>query len=146
MFWVGGAEVMRTLITATVSGILFGAGLALSGMMNPAKVIGFLDLFGDWDPSLAFVMAGAMIVAMIGYRIGRHRSQPAFDSTFHLPTRTAIDRHLILGAVLFGLGWGIAGLCPGPALAALVTGSTDILIFTAAMMLGIYGFSVIGPH
>ena len=137
---------MRTLITATVSGILFGAGLALSGMMNPAKVIGFLDLFGDWDPSLAFVMAGAMIVAMIGYRIGRHRSHPAFDSTFHLPTRTAIDRHLILGAVLFGLGWGIAGLCPGPALAALVTGSTDILIFTAAMMLGIYGFRVIGPH
>ena len=137
---------MRTLITATVSGILFGAGLALSGMMNPAKVIGFLDLFGDWDPSLAFVMAGAMIVAMIGYRIGHHRSQPAFDSTFHLPTRTAIDRPLILGAVLFGLGWGIAGLCPGPAIAALVTGSTDILIFTAAMILGIVGFRVIGPH
>ena len=137
---------MKTLATATVSGILFGAGLALSGMMNPEKVIGFLDILGNWEPSLALVMAGAVIVTMIGYQIGRKRAHPAFDSTFHLPSRTAIDRRLILGAELFGLGWGIAGLCPGPALAALVTGSTDILIFTAAMMLGIYGFRVIGPH
>lgn len=137
---------MKVLLTATLSGCLFGAGLALSGMMNPAKVIGFLDLFGAWDPSLAFVMGGALIVMAIGYQISRKRARPVFDSTFHTPTGTAIDRRLILGAVLFGLGWGIAGFCPGPALAALVTGSQDILIFAAAMMLGIVGFRLVGPH
>lgn len=134
---------MKTTLTALISGLLFGAGLALSGMMNPTKVIGFLDLFGNWDPSLALVMGGALVVSFIGYRIAAGRSAPFFGTQFHLPSTKDIDTKLVLGAVIFGIGWGIAGLCPGPALAALVTGSQDILIFGAALIVGVYGYRFI---
>jgi len=134
---------MKVNLTALISGLLFGAGLALSGMMNPAKVIGFLDLFGDWDPSLALVMGGALAVMAIAVRIGKRFTKPILDDRFHAPATTAIDRRLILGAVLFGLGWGIAGLCPGPAIAALVTGATDMLVFVAAMIAGMIGFQIV---
>jgi uncharacterized membrane protein YedE/YeeE len=128
---------MAGLLAALLSGLLFGAGLAVSGMMNPGKVIGFLDLAGAWDPSLAFVMGGALIVTAIGYRLAGARGRPLFEARFHLPTAKSIDLRLIGGAVLFGLGWGISGLCPGPAIAAATTGITDILIFGAAMLAGI---------
>lgn len=127
---------MKTAITALLAGILFGAGLALSGMMNPAKVIGFLDITGNWDPSLAFVMGGALAIMAIGYQIARRRQRPALDESFHYPTSTAVDRRLVAGAALFGVGWGISGLCPGPALAGLVTGTPEILTFVAAMAVG----------
>ncbi len=134
---------MKFNLTALISGLLFGAGLALSGMMNPAKVIGFLDLFGAWDPSLALVMGGALVVMVIAVRIGKRFAKPILDDRFHAPATTEIDRRLILGAVLFGMGWGIAGLCPGPAIAALVTGATDMLIFAAAMIAGMIGFQIV---
>lgn len=127
---------MKTAITALLAGVLFGAGLALSGMMNPAKVIGFLDITGNWDPSLAFVMGGALAVMAVGYQIARRRQRPALDEKFHYPTSTAVDRRLVAGAALFGVGWGISGLCPGPALASLVTGTPEILTFVAAMAVG----------
>lgn len=134
---------MKTLLTALVSGVLFGAGLAISGMMNPAKVVGFLDLLGNWDPSLAFVMGGALIVAFIGFRLGKSRPAPAFADSFQGISAAGIDGKLIGGAVLFGLGWGISGLCPGPALAALVTGIPDILIFFVAMLGGMLLYRVV---
>ena len=134
---------MKSVITALISGLLFGAGLAISGMMNPAKVSGFLDMLGDWDPSLAFVMGGALVVSFISYRIASGRSAPLFADSFQTPTKKQIDPRLIAGAVLFGLGWGIAGLCPGPAVAALVTGTTEILIFVGAMLGGMLVYRVI---
>ncbi|MEQ8440390.1 MAG: YeeE/YedE family protein [Alphaproteobacteria bacterium] len=127
---------MKTAVTALLAGILFGAGLALSGMMNPAKVIGFLDITGNWDPSLAFVMGGALAVMAVGYQIARRRQRPALDESFHYPTSTAVDRRLVAGAALFGVGWGISGLCPGPALAGLMTGTPEILTFVGAMAVG----------
>ena len=109
---------MRNLIVF-VSGLLFSAGLIVSGMINPAKVIGFLDLFGDWDPSLAFVMAGAVAVNFVGHRLVTRRARPFFADGFAIPTRKDVDRELVVGASLFGVGWGLVGLCPGPAIAAL---------------------------
>jgi len=100
-------------------GVLFSVGLIISGMINPAKVIGFLDLFGQWDPSLAFVMAGAVAVTFLGYRTVLRREQPHFASGFSMPSKTDIDAPLLIGPVLFGIGWGLVGLCPGPAIAAL---------------------------
>ena len=134
---------MKSVITSLISGLLFGAGLAISGMMNPAKVAGFLDMLGNWDPSLAFVMGGAVIVSFISYRLAATRSAPLFASSFQAQTKKQIDPRLIAGAVLFGLGWGIAGLCPGPAIAALVTGTTDIFIFVGAMLGGMLLYRVV---
>ena len=127
---------MVRAILALVSGAIFGAGLALSGMMNPARVRGFLDLFGDWDPTLAFVMGGAMLVMGVAWVIQRRMAAPLNGPSFHLPGTALIDRRLIGGAVLFGIGWGLAGLCPGPAIASLGTAFVPALIFVAAMLAG----------
>ena len=127
---------MMRAVLALVSGAIFGAGLALSGMMNPARVRGFLDLFGDWDPTLAFVMGGAMLVMGVAWVIQRRMAAPLNGPSFHLPGTALIDRRLIGGAVLFGIGWGLAGLCPGPAIASLGTAFVPALIFVAAMLAG----------
>lgn len=123
-------------IAAGLSGIVFGAGLALSGMTNPAKVLAFLDVFGRWDPTLAFVMGGALAVTAAGYALARRSSRPWIGERFAWPTRSDLDRDLILGAGLFGVGWGLVGLCPGPALANLWRGSSEIFLFVAAMVAG----------
>lgn len=124
------------IFSALLAGMLFGLGLAISGMMNPAKVVNFLDLSGSWDPSLALVMGGALLLTIPGFRWVTGRSVPTFDMQFHLPTRRDIDSRLLLGAMLFGIGWALVGLCPGPALAALVTLKSEFWLFAAAMLLG----------
>lgn len=125
------------LIPAFLIGLIFGTGIALSGMANPAKVLNFFDLFGSWDPSLAFVMGGALVVTFIGYRIVLGRPAPALVVRFHIPTARQIDARLVGGAAVFGIGWGIAGVCPGGALPALGTGRIEILVFVAALIAGI---------
>ena len=119
-----------------VSGTLFGAGLTLGGMTNPARVRGFLDILGDWDPTLAFVMGGALIVMVIAWRIQPRMAEPLFDKEFFLPGTMKLDMPLLGGAALFGIGWGIAGLCPGPGLAALAIEPLSAVIFIAAMLAG----------
>ena len=126
---------MRNILTL-ISGLLFGTGLILSGMANPAKVQNFLDLFGSWDPSLAFVMGGAIMVTMPGFWLAQKRATPFFSDMFHMPTRTDFDARLIAGAATFGVGWGLGGFCPGPAITSLPLGSTGTLIFIATMLLG----------
>lgn len=124
-------------VIAIIAGLLFGAGLAASDMNNPERVQGFLDLFGNWDPSLMFVMVGALLLALPAFQIILHkRSSPILAKRFYLPTNIKIDKDLILGAVLFGMGWAIVGYCPGPAIAALAYGYTDAVIFVIAMMVG----------
>ena len=127
------------LVSALLIGLLFGAGIAVSGMINPAKIFNFFDFTGTWDPSLAFVMGGALIVTFIGYRLAWKRQAPVFDSQFHLPTRKDLDPPLIGGAALFGIGWGIAGFCPGGAIPALGLGESQAFIFVAAMLAGLWG-------
>lgn len=122
------------ILAALASGLLFGLGLTISGMINPAKVLGFLDIAGDWDPSLAFVMAAAIPVAAIGFAIARRRRTPLCEATFAPPTKTKIDTRLLAGAGLFGIGWGLVGYCPGPALASLLLGGRSALLFVAAML------------
>ncbi|MGE0486574.1 MAG: DUF6691 family protein [Gammaproteobacteria bacterium] len=117
-------------------GLLFALGLGVSGMSQPLKVIGFLDLFGRWDPALAFVMGGAVTVTFVGYRWVLKRPAPLLFARFDLPTRRDIDWQLVVGAVMFGAGWGMAGFCPGPALVALASGSVDVMIFVGAMFVG----------
>ena len=124
-------------VSLILIGTLFGAGLALSGMMNPAKVAGFLDLFGVWDPSLAFVMGGGVIANFIGHRIVTGRAAPVFADGFSLPTRTDIDSRLLLGAALFGVGWGLAGLCPGPAIASILMAPGELALFVLMMLTGL---------
>lgn len=120
-----------------LAGTLFGFGLSLSGMVDPARVIGFLDIAsGHWDPSLMFVLGGAVCVAFIAVAIQRRLPRPVLDTQFHIPERTDIDARLVGGSVLFGIGWGLAGFCPGPALSALTTGLTPVLLFIAAMIAG----------
>ena len=126
---------MRRLV-AFAAGLLFGAGLLFSGMIQPAKVLNFLDLAGAWDPSLALVMGGALLVTFAGYRLAFARRQPLCDSRFHLPGKRALDARLVGGAALFGLGWGLGGYCPGPALAALAGPAEGTLAFIAAMIAG----------
>ena len=126
---------MRMLV-ASFAGALFGLGLAVSGMMNPAKVIGFLDLAGGWDPTLAFVMGGALLVTIPAFRLILGRARPVLAYDFALPTKSALDARLLGGAALFGVGWGLSGFCPGPAVTALVTGLTPVFAFVAAMMAG----------
>ena len=128
---------MPALFVALASGLLFGLGLTVSSMIDPAKVLGFLDVAGSWDPSLAFVMAAAIPVAAIGYAVARRRGRPLVATAFQGPTATAIDRRLVTGAVLFGVGWGLVGYCPGPALAAFGLGVPGAGLFTAAMLVGI---------
>lgn len=125
-------------------GLLFGAGLVVSGMADPAKVLNFLDLFGTWDPSLAFVMGGAVVVAFVGYRLVLARGEPIVGGSFHLPTRSDIDARVIAGPAIFGIGWGLGGFCPGPALTALGLGASGTLAFVPAMIIGMWTARLIG--
>lgn len=125
------------LIFALLTGLVFGVGIAISGMINPAKVFNFFDIAGAWDPSLAFVMGGAVMVTFIGYRLVWRRRTPLFSTAFQIPKSTAIDRKLVGGAVIFGLGWGIAGFCPGAAIPALGTGRPEVALFVVAVLTGI---------
>jgi hypothetical protein len=122
---------------AGLCGVVFGAGLAVSGMTNPAKVLAFLDVFGRWDPTLALVMGSALAVSALGFSLARGRARPWLAETFSIPTRSDIDARLIGGAALFGVGWGLVGLCPGPALANLGRGSGDVAVFVGAMVAGV---------
>ena len=124
-------------LAALIAGLIFGTGIAVSGMINPAKVLNFFDIAGTWDPSLIFVMGAALLVAVIGYRLVLKRPRPVFDIMFHLPTRRDLDPALIGGSALFGIGWGIAGFCPGGALPALGLFQPDAVIFVGAMIAGI---------
>ncbi|SPH27545.1 hypothetical protein ASD8599_04011 [Ascidiaceihabitans donghaensis] len=126
---------MRIFLTF-LTGALFGTGIAMSGMANPAKVINFFDIAGTWDPSLAFVMGGAVIVTFIGYRLVLKRPAPVFEPAFDIPNNQKLDAKLLTGAGVFGIGWGIAGFCPGGALPALGTLDTRVIIFVAALVGG----------
>jgi len=126
------------LISTYLIGLVFGVGISISGMANPAKVLNFFDIAGTWDPSLAFVMGGAVIVAFIGYRFVLKRPAPFFAQAFQLPTRSDFDLPLIGGSAMFGIGWGIAGFCPGGALPAIGTGRAEVLIFVVALIAGIF--------
>jgi uncharacterized membrane protein YedE/YeeE len=127
---------MSRLFGAMLSGVLFGYGLVLAGMTNPQKIIGFLDIFGVWDPSLALVMGGALAVTATMFPLIIKRGRPLFDTGLHLPTGRDIDAPLVIGSALFGLGWGIAGYCPGPALASLGRPVADAAVFVVAMIAG----------
>ena len=124
------------VVMALLAGLVFGIGLNLSGMTDPGKVISFLDLAGTWDPSLAFVMAGAVLVGLCTFPFVGGRQKPVLGDAFHLPTSTAIDRRLILGSLTFGVGWGLAGYCPGPVLASLFNGRAKPILFLVAMLAG----------
>ena len=128
---------MRFVLTYGV-GLIFGLGISLSGMANPAKVLNFFDIAGSWDPSLAFVMGGALIVTYFGYRFVLGRKAPVFAPAFGVPTARQIDAKLIGGSAIFGIGWGIAGFCPGGALPALGTGRWEVFAFVAALIAGIF--------
>lgn len=123
-------------ISEFLIGLLFGLGLILSGMSNPGKVLGFLDLAGSWDPSLGLVMGGAIIVGLVAFQIARKRTQTFLGGALKLPTRKDIDKRLVVGSLTFGVGWGLAGFCPGPALVSLGSGQTKALIFVIAMVVG----------
>lgn len=128
---------MQRIVFAGLIGMIFGAGIAVSGMINPAKVLNFFDFAGTWDPSLAFVMGGALVVTAIGYRLVLKRPAPVFDAKFHLPEKKRLDAPLLAGSAVFGIGWGITGFCPGGSLPALGLGEPDAFIFVAAMVAGI---------
>jgi len=123
-------------IVALMTGVLFGLGLAVSQMINPEKVLGFLDFAGDWDPSLALVMGGAVGVTLLSFRFVLRLAKPLFGAKFEIPLSQAVDRPLLIGASIFGIGWGIAGYCPGPAIASLTIGSIEPPIFIVAFIVG----------
>ena len=127
---------MILLFTAFLIGVLFGIGLTISEMINPARVIGFLDIAGQWDLTLAAVMAGALAVTMPMFPLVLRRGRPMWSSDFFLPSKSAVDRPLVLGAAIFGVGWGLAGFCPGPALAGMASGNPSVYLFVVAMVLG----------
>jgi hypothetical protein len=124
------------ILMALIVGLVFGIGLIVSGMTDPAKVLGFLDLAGNWDPSLAFVMGGAILVGLAAFRFAGRRERSLLGDVMRLPTATRIDRRLVFGSLAFGAGWGLAGYCPGPALASLATGDAKPWIFALAMLAG----------
>ncbi len=127
----------RQMLVAFVAGLLFALGLGIAGMTNPAKVLAFLDMFGgSWDPSLMFVMGGAILVYAPAYQLVKGRDAPTFGDRFHWPTIEDIDLNVVLGSALFGIGWGLSGLCPGPAVVAVITGAAPFLVFAAAMLIG----------
>lgn len=130
-------------LAAFAAGLVFGLGLLLSGMTDPAKVIGFLDVAGVWDPSLAFVMAGAIGVGFFAFALARRRAASFLGGALHLPQKRDIDRRLVLGAVVFGIGWGLAGFCPGPALVAFGGGIEQAAVFVAAMLAGMFLFTAL---
>ncbi|WP_293370187.1 DUF6691 family protein [Nevskia sp.] len=129
---------MKTALVSLIAGLLFGAGLALGGMTDPGKVIAFLDVAGQWDPSLGFVMGSALLITFPVFAWVRRVGKPLLAERFQLPTKKDLDLQLLIGAALFGIGWGIAGLCPGPAIANLAAGSPQILLFVAAMVGGMW--------
>lgn len=127
---------MKAALASFGSGALFGVGLIVAGMTKPEKVVGFLDFTGSWDPSLMFVMGGAVMVHFVLFRVIRRLPSPVFDTKFHIPTRRDLDARLLLGAALFGIGWGLGGFCPGPGLVSLASGSLAPLVFVLAMTAG----------
>ena len=127
---------MIPMLSSLLAGAISGAGLAISQMMNPAKVLAFLDFAGNWDPTLAFVMAGAILAAAPGFALARKRNAPMLRGRFQIPTRRDIDPPLMLGAAIFGVGWGLVGFCPGPAIATLGTGMWGVVVFVVAMLGG----------
>ena len=129
---------MQRVIVAAIAGTIFGLGLAVSGMINPAKVLGFLDFAGNWDPSLALVLGGAVGTTALFYPRVFRREKPMFETTFHIPAKTAIEPSLLIGAVIFGAGWGLSGLCPGPAFASLAFLEPKIGLFVLALLAGSY--------
>ncbi|MFP8834091.1 DUF6691 family protein [Hydrogenophaga sp. XSHU_21] len=130
-------------LSAFIVGLLFGLGLLLSGMTDPGKVLGFLDLFGNWDPSLAFVMGGAIAVGFFAYALAKQRTRSFLGGAMHLPKATEIDRRLVVGSLTFGVGWGIAGFCPGPGLVSMAGGEVKGLVFVIAMLAGMAVFEAI---
>ncbi|MDP3848718.1 MAG: YeeE/YedE family protein [Pseudomonas sp.] len=130
-------------LIALVAGLIFGLGLLLSGMANPAKVLGFLDLAGPWDPSLALVMAGAIGVALLPFSWAKRQSRSLLGAAMQLPLKRGLDSRLLIGSLLFGIGWGIAGICPGPAVAILLTGHWQALLFVLAMLAGMGLFELL---
>ncbi len=134
---------MTTFFTSLLAGLVFGLGLIVSGMANPAKVLGFLDLAGSWDPSLAFVMAGAIAVGSLAFVVARKRTLSFLGAAMKLPASRDIDRRLVIGSVLFGIGWGTAGFCPGPGLVALGMGEAKALVFVVAMLVGMGIFELL---
>lgn len=134
---------MTTVFTSWLAGLVFGLGLIVSGMANPAKVLGFLDVGGSWDPSLAFVMAGAIAVGAIAFAVARKRTVSLLGAAMKLPTSRDIDRRLVIGSALFGIGWGVAGFCPGPGLVALGMGEIKALVFVVAMLVGMGIFELL---
>jgi hypothetical protein len=131
---------------AFVAGLVFGIGLIVAGMANPAKILGFLDLAGKWDPSLALVMAGAVAVGLGAFALARRRTMSALGLPMQLPTASSLDARLVGGSIVFGIGWGLAGFCPGPAIVALGAGSAKAAVFVAAMLLGMVAFELIQRH
>jgi len=131
------------IFTSLLAGLLFGLGLIVAGMTNPAKVIGFLNLAGPWDPSLAFVMAGAIAVGTVAFLVARRRAVSLLGAAMQLPAARDIDRRLVLGSMVFGVGWGLAGFCPGPGLVALGMGEFKALVFVAAMLVGMGAFELL---
>ncbi|HEX5310946.1 YeeE/YedE family protein [Aquabacterium sp.] len=127
---------MLKLFVCLIAGALFGVGLALAGMTNPVKVLDFLDVAGHWDPSLAFVMGGAVMVTLVAFALVLKRGKPWLAERFYLPSAVALDRRLIAGAAIFGVGWGLTGYCPGPALASVLSSNTEVWLFVPAMLLG----------
>lgn len=127
-----------TVFVALLAGVLFGAGLLVSGMMDPEKVIGFLDLFGEWDPSLMFVMGSALLVTIPAFRLVFRRNCPVLNDRFSLPVKTQVDKSLVAGAAIFGIGWGLYGYCPGPAIASLSALNLPALLFVPSMLVGMF--------
>lgn len=137
------SQPFAAFLAAFLCGLIFGIGLIVAQMTNPEKVLNFLDIAGRWDPSLGFVMGGAIPVAALGFLLMRHRKAPVFAETFQLPPKMKIDAPLLIGAALFGIGWGLVGFCPGPALTALGFGQGNSIIFVIAMIVGMAGFDVL---
>jgi uncharacterized protein len=134
---------MKNALVALVVGFIFAIGLGISGMTQPQKVVGFLDLFGSWDPTLMFVMIGAIAVHFITYRIARHRKSPFLSTQWHVPTKKDITPSLVVGSVLFGVGWGLGGFCPGPAVTSLASFEVKPLVFVGSMLVGMMLFQVL---
>lgn len=134
---------MKFNLASFGAGLVFGLGLLVSGMANPEKVLGFLDLFGQWDPSLAFVMGGAILVGLVAFTVAKKRTVSFLGFDMRLPTATRPDKRLVIGSVMFGAGWGLAGFCPGPALVALGAGKAGAVVFVVAMIVGMGLFEVI---
>lgn len=134
---------MKSLLTSLLSGLVFGLGLIVSGMANPEKVLGFLDIAGLWDPSLAFVMGGAVIVGTVAFAVARRRTLSFLGLDFRIPGHSHIDRRLVLGSLVFGIGWGIAGFCPGPGLVAMGAGEPKGIVFAISMVAGMAIYEVI---